>query len=94
MNCLTGPYVLLWKRGPSVLTAGEMKITMDKRISLVNGFDMEIQNVRPQDGGDYVCQLSTYTPEEQVHTLEILGKHLFKCLKNHNIRHTIPDKCG
>lgn len=40
----------------------------------VNGFDLEIKKVRPQDGGDYICQLSTYTPEEQVHTLEILGK--------------------
>lgn len=57
-----------------MLSAGEMKITMDKRIDLVNGFDLEIKKVRPQDGGDYVCQLSTYTPEEQVHTLEILGK--------------------
>lgn len=57
-----------------------MKITMDKRIDLVNGFDLEIKKVRPQDGGDYVCQLSTYTPEEQVHTLEILGKNLFENL--------------
>lgn len=68
-----GPYVLLWKRGPSVLSAGSMKITLDKRINLVNGFDLEIKNARLEDEGEYVCQLSTYTPQEQTHTLEILG---------------------
>ncbi|CAG7825968.1 unnamed protein product, partial [Allacma fusca] len=67
-----GPYVILWKRGNAVLSAGEMKITLDPRIQLVDGFSLEIKKVRPQDGGDYICQLSTYTPDEQVHTLEIL----------------------
>lgn len=61
-----------------MLSAGDMKITMDKKIQLVNGYDLEIRKVRPQDGGDYVCQLSTSQPLELVHTLEILGNSIQK----------------
>jgi hypothetical protein len=51
-----------------------MKITRDPRINLVGGSNLEIKKVRPLDGGDYVCQISTLVPEEQIHTLEILGR--------------------
>jgi hypothetical protein len=56
-----------------VLSAGDLKITRDPRIDLVAGFNLEIKKVRPLDGGDYVCQMSTFVPDELVHTLEILG---------------------
>lgn len=37
-------------------------------------YSLELKNVRPQDAGDYVCQLGTLEPIEITHTLEILGK--------------------
>lgn len=66
---------MLWKRGNSVLSAQHMKITRDPRIELVDDFNLEIKKVRSQDGGDYVCQISTSVPNDLVHTLEILGKY-------------------
>lgn len=37
-------------------------------------YSLELKNVRPQDAGDYVCQLGTLEPREITHTLEILGE--------------------
>jgi len=41
------------------------------------GYSLELRNVRPQDAGDYICQLGTIEPKEIVHTLEVLGKFFF-----------------
>lgn len=38
------------------------------------GYSLELRNVRPQDAGDYICQLGTIEPKEIVHTLEVLGE--------------------
>lgn len=86
-----GSYVLAWKRGIAVLTAGPVKVTPDPRVSLLpapmgsssipgipglaagGSYSLELKNVRPQDAGDYVCQIGTMEPREITHTLEILG---------------------
>lgn len=70
----SGNYVVVWKRGIAVLSAGNVKVTPDPRIKLVEGYNLEIQDVQTQDAGDYVCQLGTLQPREITHTLEILGK--------------------
>lgn len=88
-----GSYVLAWKRGIAVLTAGPVKVTPDPRVSLLpanpgsttsqqlpgipgfttgGSYSLELKNVRPQDAGDYVCQIGTLEPREITHTLEIL----------------------
>ncbi|KAL1498227.1 hypothetical protein ABEB36_009060 [Hypothenemus hampei] len=36
------------------------------------GYSLELRDVRPQDAGDYICQLGTIEPKEIVHTLEVL----------------------
>lgn len=78
----------MWKRGIAVLTAGPMKVTPDPRVRLLStpqpsspihglsggGYSLELKDVRPQDAGDYVCQIGTLEPIEITHTLEILGK--------------------
>lgn len=73
---LLGPYVLAWKKGIAVLSAGSVKVSPDPRVQLINGFNLEIRDVAAQDAGDYVCQIGTLQPREITHTLEVLGNLL------------------
>lgn len=68
------PYVVAWKRGIAILTAGSVKVTPDPRVRLVSGFNLQIRDAVPQDAGDYICQIATMEPREITHTVEILGK--------------------
>lgn len=87
-----GDFVLAWKRDIAVLTAGNVKVTMNNRIRLMppqgmddsndpqsSSYNLEIQNVRTTDAGDYACQLGTIVPKEIVHSLEVLGKSHMPC---------------
>uniref|UniRef100_A0A1B6E7S8 Ig-like domain-containing protein n=1 Tax=Clastoptera arizonana TaxID=38151 RepID=A0A1B6E7S8_9HEMI len=67
-----GNFVLLWRRGSSVLTADKIMVIRDPRFRLVDGFNLEIGNVMPQDAGDYVCQIGDGDNRDQIHTVEIL----------------------
>ncbi|XP_063236201.1 protein amalgam-like [Bacillus rossius redtenbacheri] len=67
-----GSYVLLWRRGSAVLTAANLMVTRDSRFRLVDGYNLQISNVMPQDAGDYVCQISDGDNRDQIHTVEIL----------------------
>lgn len=71
---LPGSYVLLWRRGTSVLTAGHLKITRDDRFKIVGDYNLQISDVKTQDAGDYICQIGDQETRDQVHTVEILGK--------------------
>lgn len=42
------------------------------------GYSLELKDVRPQDAGDYICQIGTIEPREITHTLEILGEYINK----------------
>ncbi|XP_060522817.1 limbic system-associated membrane protein-like [Cylas formicarius] len=102
-----GSYVLAWKRGIAVLTAGPVKVTPDPRVRLLpspavgasvsgsgvpgipelsgGGYSLELKDVKPQDAGDYVCQIGTMEPREITHTLEILVPP-----RIHYVSHTGP----
>lgn len=43
-------------------------------LSYSNSYNLEIRDVRVEDAGDYVCQISTIKPREISHILEVLGK--------------------
>ena len=75
---IPGSLVLLWRRGTNVLTASTLKVTTDERVKLVNGYNLEIAELEPQDAGDYVCQISDKVNRDQTHTVEILGEFI-KC---------------
>ncbi|XP_017114519.1 obscurin isoform X1 [Drosophila elegans] len=68
----TDTYVVAWKRGIAILTAGSVKVTPDPRVRLVNGFNLQIRDALPTDAGDYICQIATMDPREITHTVEIL----------------------
>lgn len=63
-----------WKRGGAILTAGQIKVSPDTRIRLVNSNTLQIRDAVPSDGGDYICQLATFEPREMTHHVEILSK--------------------
>lgn len=116
-----GHYVLAWKKDIAVLTAGDVKVTMNSRIRLIpstqqqqqqkqqqqqqhqhhrprivdtnepaaisplsslssyssysNSYNLEIQNVRTNDAGEYACQIGSIVPKEIVHSLDILSMY-------------------
>lgn len=49
-------------------------MTPDKRIRLVDGYNLEIRDIQTKDAGNYVCHIATMEPREITHTVEILGK--------------------
>jgi hypothetical protein len=51
-------------------------VTRDSRFKLVDGYNLQISNVKIQDAGDYICQIGDQETRDQVHTLEILGKYV------------------
>ncbi|XP_060520737.1 limbic system-associated membrane protein-like isoform X2 [Cylas formicarius] len=67
-----GPYIRVWKKGIAVLSAGNIRVTPDPRVTLHPDYSLEIKEVGPQDAGDYVCQIGTLQPREITHTVEIL----------------------
>lgn len=48
-------------------------VTRDPRFRLVDGYNLQVKGVRPQDAGDYNCQISDQENRDLVHTVEILG---------------------
>ena len=72
--CFSGSYMIAWRHGFAVLSAGTVKVSPDPRLQLVDGYNLQIRGVTMQDAGDYVCQIATLSPKEITHTLEILGE--------------------
>ncbi|CAG9807706.1 unnamed protein product [Chironomus riparius] len=67
-----GSNILLWRRGSSVVTASNLMITRDPRFRLLDEYSLQIKGVRPQDAGDYICQIGDAENRDLVHTVEIL----------------------
>lgn len=69
-----GDHSIVWRKGHEVLSAAALLISRDPRYKLhKNDFSLELQNIRPNDAGDFVCQLSTLGEAMEVaHTVEVL----------------------
>jgi hypothetical protein len=81
--------MLAWKRGIAILTAGQVKVTPDQRVRLVNGHTLQIKDAVPSDGGDYICQIATFEPREITHHVEILSKHNINLYCNAPVSHVL-----
>ena len=70
-----GKYVVVWKHGDEVITAGSMMVSPDTRFSLSGGYNLRINNLQQRDQGTYTCHISTLgNPITLTHSLEILGE--------------------
>ena len=70
-----GDHHIVWRKGHEVLSAGNILISRDPRFKLhENDYRLELQNIRPNDAGDFVCQLAVLGEAMEVaHTVEVLG---------------------
>jgi len=68
-----GTFVVVWKHGDEVITAGSMMVSPDSRYSLTGGYNLRVENLRQVDQGTYTCSISTHDgPVAVSHKLEIL----------------------
>lgn len=60
-------------------------VTRDERFRLMEGYNLQLTDLEPQDAGDYVCQINNKELKDQVHTVEILGElfNFYKILYFH-----------
>lgn len=49
-------------------------VARDDRFSLLDGYQLQLTDLEPQDAGDYICQVNNKELKDLVHTVEILGK--------------------
>jgi hypothetical protein len=73
---ILGDHKVVWMKGRDVLSAGPILLSRDSRYKLQpssNG--LELNQIRPQDAGDFACQLQIIGETLEVtHTVEVLGK--------------------
>ena len=69
-----GEFVLLWKFNRStVLFAGNLRIHRDDRISRNDSGNLHIRDFRPENAGEYSCQVSTNPPQDIVYHVLLMG---------------------
>ncbi|XP_040574178.1 lachesin isoform X1 [Lepeophtheirus salmonis] len=69
-----GDHVIVWRKGHEVISAGKILVSRDPRFRLhYDDFRLELNNIKPIDAGDFVCQVSILGKALEVaHTVEVL----------------------
>jgi hypothetical protein len=71
-----GSSVIVWKQTHRIISAGESLLRKDTRMSLIKGskgISLQIENVSPDDRGEYICEVETYgDPIDQINQLNVL----------------------
>ena len=71
-----GSFVLMWKKDGRVLTAGNLVVRKDNRLQLRNDFSLEINSLKPEDHGQYICEIDVMgQPISIDHTVRNLRPH-------------------
>ena len=70
---VSGSFVIVWRKGSTLLSAGQQMISRDTRLSLI-GYNLQIRDIRHLDQGDYTCQIGDGSTGDLIHTIEILSK--------------------
>ena len=67
--------MIVWRRGFTVLSTGQVLLTKDSRYSLEEEKStLSISSVHEADAGEYVCQVTTMGGvQEQSHLLTVSG---------------------
>jgi len=68
-----GDSSIIWKESNRIISADKQIIRKDDRLSLMDGYDLRIDNLEETDSGEYVCEIETHgSPLHQTSQLEIL----------------------
>ena len=64
---------MIWKKENRIISASNVVIRKDKRFSL-DQYNLHLRNVTLRDGGEYVCEVETFssTPIRQTSQLHVL----------------------
>ena len=86
-----GSFVLMWKKDDRVLTAGNLVVRKDNRLQLRDDFSLEINSLKPEDQGPYICEIDVMgQPITIDHTVKI-KEYIMSFI--HNFLILLIDKC-
>ncbi|KAK9884560.1 hypothetical protein WA026_007401 [Henosepilachna vigintioctopunctata] len=71
----SGTFVIVWKKGTTLLSAGQQMISREPRLTLI-GFNLQLRDIRHSDQGDYTCQIGDGSQGDLIHTIEILSEYI------------------
>ena len=68
-----GAGTLIWKKDSRLISAGALIIRKDPRLRL-EGYNLTLAGVRPEDEGEYICEVETFNlePIQQASKLSVL----------------------
>ena len=70
-----GRFVILWRKGDRILSAGRLLIRKDGKVTVTKSYELKLRDIEETDAGEYVCEVDVFGQTKEVrHTLEVWGK--------------------